>query len=51
MTHPKKFAAVLVFGDLGRSPRMQNHAVEITKNTDYHVYFIGYKGFFPMKTK
>jgi len=40
----KKYAAVLVFGDLGRSPRMMNHALEIAQNTDYNVYFIGYLG-------
>ena len=51
MTDSKKFGAVLVFGDLGRSPRMQNHTVEITKNTDYSVYFIGYKGFFKSTMK
>lgn len=31
----KKYAAVLVLGDIGHSPRMRNHATEITKNTDY----------------
>ena len=40
----KKYGAVLVFGDIGRSPRMNNHAFEIVSNTDYDVYFIGYKG-------
>lgn len=40
----KKPAAVLVFGDIGRSPRMQNHALQITKNTDYSVYLIGFLG-------
>mgnify|MGYP000889970161 FL=1 len=43
----KKRAAVLVFGDIGRSPRMQNHALQITKNTDYSVYLIGFLGIFP----
>ncbi len=42
---PKKTAAIIVFGDIGRSPRMQNHALEFSKNTDYHVYLIGYLGF------
>ncbi len=40
----KKTAAIIVFGDIGRSPRMQNHALEFTKNTDYYVYLIGYLG-------
>ena len=31
---------VFVYGDLGRSPRMQNHAVELSKM--YQVYFMGY---------
>ena len=29
----RKECALLVFGDIGRSPRMQNHAVEIVQNT------------------
>jgi beta-1,4-mannosyltransferase len=33
-------AAVFVYGDIGRSPRMQNHAMELSKM--YHVYFLGY---------
>lgn len=37
-----KHAAVIVFGDIGRSPRMQNHAVEITKSLGHNVYIIGY---------
>lgn len=39
-----RYGAVLVLGDIGRSPRMQNHALEIVKNTDYNVYLIGYNG-------
>jgi len=35
-----KSAAVFVYGDIGRSPRMQNHAVELSKM--YQVYFMGY---------
>lgn len=31
---------VFVYGDIGRSPRMQNHAVELSKL--YQVYFMGY---------
>jgi beta-1,4-mannosyltransferase len=31
---------VFVYGDIGRSPRMQNHAVELSKM--YQVYFMGY---------
>ena len=32
---------VFVYGDVGRSPRMQNHAVELSK--DYEVYLMGYQ--------
>ena len=38
--------SILVLGDIGRSPRMQNHAIEIVKNTDYQVNLIGYLGIF-----
>lgn len=37
----KPNVGVLVYGDIGRSPRMQNHAVELSKQ--FHVYLIGYK--------
>ena len=37
-----KYCAVMVYGDLGRSPRMLNHAQMITLKSDYHVYLIGY---------
>ncbi|KRX04487.1 hypothetical protein PPERSA_06040 [Pseudocohnilembus persalinus] len=40
-----QYCAVLVFGDIGRSPRMQNHALEIVKNTNYKTYMIGYLDF------
>jgi len=40
----RRCAAVLVFGDIGRSPRIQNHAYELTKMTDYFVYLIGFQG-------
>lgn len=40
----KKSIAVLVLGDIGRSPRMQNHALSIAKSTPYDVQLIGYKG-------
>lgn len=35
-----KSVGVFVYGDIGRSPRMQNHAVELSKM--YQVYFMGY---------
>lgn len=35
-----KKAAVFVYGDIGRSPRMQNHAEQLSEN--YDVYFFGY---------
>lgn len=31
---------MFVYGDIGRSPRMQNHAVELSKS--YEVYLMGY---------
>ena len=43
-SNQKKYAAVLVFGDIGRSPRMQNHAYEIATMTNYHVYLLGFEG-------
>jgi beta-1,4-mannosyltransferase len=36
----KPRAGVFVYGDIGRSPRMQNHAEELSKS--YDVYFMGY---------
>jgi beta-1,4-mannosyltransferase len=35
-----KSVGVFVYGDIGRSPRMQNHAMELSK--EYQVYFMGY---------
>ena len=32
---------VFVYGDIGRSPRMQNHATELSK--EYEVYLMGYQ--------
>lgn len=37
--------AVLVLGDIGRSPRMQNHAVSFAK-ANWHVDLIGFRGQF-----
>lgn len=34
---------VLVLGDLGRSPRMQYHALSLSKH-GYHVTFVGFSG-------
>lgn len=31
---------VFVYGDIGRSPRMQNHAQKLSEQ--YQVYFMGY---------
>lgn len=39
MSHSRK-VGVFVYGDLGRSPRMNNHAEQLSK--DYEVYFMGY---------
>lgn len=42
--HSKKNAvAVVVLGDIGRSPRMQYHALSLSKHS-YDVKFIGYPG-------
>jgi beta-1,4-mannosyltransferase len=38
-----KRIAVLVLGDIGRSPRMQNHAVSLAK-AGWNVDLIGFKG-------
>ena len=40
----KKYGVVMVLGDLGHSPRMQNHALAITTHTEYDAYFVGYQG-------
>jgi beta-1,4-mannosyltransferase len=37
----KPNVGVLVYGDIGRSPRMQNHALQLARN--FQVYLIGYK--------
>ncbi|CAI2369884.1 unnamed protein product [Moneuplotes crassus] len=38
-------ACVLVFGDLGHSPRMQNHALSMASCDEVdRVYFVGYQG-------
>jgi beta-1,4-mannosyltransferase len=42
-TEPKISAQVLVLGDIGRSPRMQYHAMSIAKHGG-RVDIIGYKG-------
>lgn len=36
--------AVVVLGDLDRSPRMLNHALSLATLTDYEVDMIGYRG-------
>ncbi|EGR31148.1 hypothetical protein IMG5_116780 [Ichthyophthirius multifiliis] len=38
----RKIASVIVFGDIARSPRMQNHAIQLSKY-GYYVYFVGYE--------
>ena len=38
-------ACILVFGDLGHSPRMQNHALSMASCEEIEtVYFVGYQG-------
>ena len=36
--------AVVVLGDIDRSPRMLNHALSLARHTDYNVDLIGYRG-------
>lgn len=43
-----KCVAVLVLGDIGRSPRMQNHAVALA-NAGWKVELIGFKGNMPVR--
>src|SRR5687768_3546993 len=43
MTDPVKRATVLVLGDLGRSPRMLNHASSLAAH-GWHVDLVGYSG-------
>ncbi|XP_076169096.1 chitobiosyldiphosphodolichol beta-mannosyltransferase isoform X3 [Ptiloglossa arizonensis] len=43
-----KHVSVLVFGDLGRSPRMQYHVISFAKE-GFKVDFIGYPGSLPLK--
>ena len=38
-----KRVAILVLGDIGRSPRMQNHAVSLAK-AGWNVDLIGFRG-------
>jgi beta-1,4-mannosyltransferase len=42
-----KRVAVLVLGDVGRSPRMQNHAVSLAR-AGWQVDLIGNKGIIPL---
>ena len=37
-----KQCSLIVFGDIGRSPRMVNHALAIADNTEYRINFYGY---------
>ena len=37
-------AVVLVLGDVGRSPRMQYHALSLSQSNTSHVYLVGYRG-------
>ncbi|CAD8093190.1 unnamed protein product [Paramecium primaurelia] len=37
-----KQCSIIVFGDIGRSPRMVNHALAIADNTEYRINFYGY---------
>lgn len=37
-----KQCSIIVFGDIGRSPRMVNHALAIADNTEYKINFYGY---------
>lgn len=44
-SRPKASVQILVLGDIGRSPRMQYHAMSIAKHGG-HVDLIGYQGVF-----
>lgn len=46
-TKPKRNVVVMVLGDIGRSPRMQYHALSLAnvEEAEVHVDFIGFKGF------
>ena len=44
MENQNDCCAIIVYGDIGRSPRMQNHASEISRNTNLTIYLIGYDG-------
>ena len=39
----KNKACLVVLGDIGRSPRMQYHALSLVKH-DFEVFFVGYEG-------
>lgn len=41
-------ATVLVLGDIGRSPRMKNHSISLTKH-GYKVQHVGYSGSAPAR--
>lgn len=47
-TNDKPNVLLMVLGDIGRSPRMQYHALSLAQN-NYNVDFVGYKGSEPMK--
>jgi len=42
-TNDKPNVLLMVLGDIGRSPRMQYHALSLAQN-NYNVDFVGYKG-------
>lgn len=41
---PTREAVVLVLGDVGRSPRMQYHALSLAQMSDVHVTLVGFAG-------
>ncbi|KAF0755132.1 hypothetical protein AaE_005075, partial [Aphanomyces astaci] len=41
---PPRHVVVLVLGDVGRSPRMQYHAVSLSKMPNTKVTLVGYEG-------
>jgi len=47
-SNDKPNVLLLVLGDIGRSPRMQYHALSLAEN-NFNVDFVGYKGSEPMK--
>ena len=42
----KMKAAVVVLGDIGRSPRMQYHSLSLANQANFDVHIVAYQGFY-----